>query len=164
MKTRGVGIFLRVIILAVVAVLLYLNSKKTTKIKAQLKSFTFDEFDLFFENLIQNKLETNYIGLASNSVDCLYFNNDKNRINIEFEVVEKEQLKYVEKLLDYAKNKGFKVIEVSYFNKTNYDKTKEAPVYQIISNLNANDTSIIAKEIYTQIFNCDNSTKFEMIN
>ena len=164
MKTRGIGVFLRVIVLAVVAVLLYINSKKTTKIKKQLKLIDFNRFDLFFKNLLQHKLETDYIGLTSNAINCLYFNNHKNRINIEFEVVEKEQLDYVESLLAYAEDKNFEVIKTSYANKANYDKTLEAPVYQIICNLNLKNASLITKDIFIKVFNCDNSTQFEMIS
>jgi len=163
MKTRGVGILLRVVMFAIVAVLLYFNNKKTNKIKEQLKSVSFEGFNLFFENLLRHKLKTNYIGLASNTNNCLYFHNEKGKINIEFEVVEKEQLNYVKKLLSYAENLNFEVIETSYANKTKYDKTIEAPVYQIISKLDVTNASFIAKEIFTQVFNEDNTTKFEMV-
>jgi len=164
MSSRNLSIFIRILFLAIVAVLLYFNNKKTMQLKKQLKSFTFNGFDLFFINFSQHKLDTNYIGLQSNSLNCLYFSNVKNKINIEFETLKKEQINYGVKLLEYAKSKGFKVIITTYHNKTNYDKTLDAPVYQIYARLNQQQASKIAKEIYQTVFNCDLNTKFEIVS
>ncbi len=164
MKARSLGIFLRVIVLSVVSILLYINSKKTKKIKQQLQTFTFSEFDSFFEKFIQHKFEIDYIGLQINAKNHLYFVNIKNKINIEFEILEKQQIALAQKLEDYATKRNFKILKTSYGNKTNYDNTIDAPVYQILCKLNAKNASIIAEEILRNVFNCNETTSFKIVN
>jgi hypothetical protein len=133
-------------------------------VKKKLNQFTLNSFELFFDKLLNNKLDSNFIGLGSNSVNCIYFNIEKNKINMEYEVVNKEQISYAKKLVKYAKMKGYETVKTSYENKTNYDKSLSAPVYQIISNLDLQTMVKVSKEIYIKIFDCDSTTKFDIIN
>ena len=162
MKASKINVLLRVFILMIVGVLLFFNQKKTNKINKKLKEFTFLDFDLFFNKLLNHKLESHYVGIASNNTNCIYFDAVENKINFEYEVKEQSQINFAKKLVQFATNNNFEIVKTSYGNKTNYDKN-DAVVYQIISNLDANKAEEISKELFTTIFNCDTNTKFNII-
>ncbi len=163
MKARSINIFIRALVLGIVAVLLYFRSKKTKKIQGKLENFTFTDFELFFDNFINRTFDTNYIGLKADKNTILYFNHHKNKINLEFEVVEEQQQKLAEKLLEYAKENGFKTTEFTYNRKTNFNPKLDAKVLQIKTNLNKNEVVYTAKDIFINVFNCNENTTFDML-
>jgi len=165
MSARNLGVFLRVFVLMIVAILLFFNQKKTKKVKEKLKQFTFLEFNIFFDKLLNHKLESHFVGVASNKINCIYFDAVESKINFEYEVLSKEQLAYTEKIIQYSKDKNFEVIKTTYSNVyISNNEELEAPVYQIKSNLNKQNAIIISKEIFVKIFNCDENTRFEIIS
>jgi len=160
---RRFVILARLLAVGLVLFLLYLSNRRAQKLKKKLAQLTFKDFHLFFENFVKNKLKTNFIGLTSNNIDCLYFVTRKDSINVEFEVLQKIQIPLAKKLVALAKEKGFKVGRISYKNKMKDDEQKDALVYQIYCKLNAKEASVFAKEIYTTVFNDTATTPFTMV-
>ena len=163
MKARSLSILIRAFVLGIVAVLLFFKTKKTKKIQKKLENFTFTGFELFFDNFLNRTFDTDFIGLKADKNKILYFNNHKGKINIEFEIIEEEQQKLAEKLHEYAKEKGYKVTKLTYQRKTNFNPNLDAKVLQIKTNLNKNKVVSTAKDIFINVFNCNENTTFDML-
>ena len=157
------AIFIRVIFLGIVAVFLIIKTRKTKKIKEKLKRFTFKDFDLFFTKFMAYQFDTNYIGLQNTSDKELYFVNHKNKINMEFELIRKEQIPFYNRLIAFAKEKGYKTKQITYQHKTDFNPDKYAPVLQILSNLTTNQAIEVSKEVFKTVFNCNEYSTFVML-
>jgi len=161
--SRQFVILTRLLALTVVLLLLYINNSKSKKIIKNLDNLTFDDFPLFFKNFIANKLQSNFIGLTSNNIDCLNFVIRNNYVNIEFEVLYKEQEVFAKKLIDFAKKKECKIVRLSYKNKMKDNLYKNAIVYQLKTKLNKEEVTPYVVEVYKTVFNCTKNTLFHLV-
>ena len=122
-----------------------------------------NELGPVIELLFENKLEFDFFGITSNGIDCVYFMLEDSVINIDFEVMSEEQIKYVDKYKVYAKSKGYELNETTYGNKPNYSGLKDAPVYKILINADKTLAERVGKEIQNEVFGNDLNTDFEIV-
>ncbi len=161
-SSRRFVIFVRFFVLVSVLIIMYYHQKKASKIKKKLAQLTFNDFSQFFKKLIANKLQSNFIGLASSKLDCLWFVTRKNYVNIEYEVLEEAQKTYAKKLLNLAEKEGFEVVKTSYKNKMIDTEDEEAIVYQIECKLTLAAITPFVEKIYSTIFLCNENTFFSL--
>ncbi len=83
--------------------------------------------------------------------------------NIDYEVMIEEQKPYVARIKDFASLNGYKVLEMTYGNKPNYDDSSQAPVYRLEINVDTKSAVEIGKEIMISIFNCNATTTFDVV-
>ncbi len=136
------------------------GDKRTVQFAEKIQLY---ELKTVMEKLDEKKLEYDFFGITSNGTDCIYFVNEDNVINIEFEVMIEEQKKYVNRLKRYAKDKNFNVSQITYGNKPNYAGPSSAPVYRIETNSSVNDATEIGIDIMKSIFNKNQHSTFEVV-
>lgn len=127
------------------------------------RKIQFDQLETVIEELINKNLEYNFFGIASKGIDCIYFVDDNGKINIEFEAMVNEQIEYIDKVKEFGKSNGYQVSMITYGNKPDYDDMKEAPVVKIESGLDISSATEFGKQIMREIFNCDETTIFEIV-
>jgi hypothetical protein len=136
------------------------NKKPLIQVARQIK---LDQLETVMEQLKNKNLEYDFFGITSNGIDCIYFVDNNGKINIEFEVMVNEQKPYVDKIKEFGKSNGFQVTMTSYGNKPRYDDEKEAPVVKIGSKLDTKAAAEFGKRIMKEIFNCDETTNFDVV-
>jgi hypothetical protein len=137
--------------------------KIATIFGGKARQINLDGLKSTLQELIEKKMDYDFFGITSNGIDCVYFVDVKGEIDIEFEVMGKDQLPYVEKLKKFAFNHGFRIVEKTYGNKSLNDDSKNAPVYKIETNADISKAAQLGTEIMTTIFSCDESTKFDVV-
>ena len=164
MNTKHLSIFLRVAVFMVVFIIaMYKRKDKKIEQKEQFDDIKLEDLDGLLEKLTQHKLDFEFVGIRTNSLDCIYFVHKNGKISIEYEVLEEEQLLIAKQLKTFAENKGSKVVQTTYGNKTHYDPEKVAPVFQYFSNLTIQEATDLGTDIMKTIFNKKIDDFFDII-
>ena len=151
-------------ILVVVGIIYFIsrNKNRNNQIIQVAKKIQLEELEPIMTQLLDGKLENDFFGITSDGIDCIYFVNSAGKINIEFEVMTNDQKAYVEKISNFAKERGYNLIKTSYGNKPQYSAVQEAPVYKIELYADNHKATVIGTEIMIKIFHKNNETKFEV--
>jgi hypothetical protein len=136
---------------------------KSTGGKFIPRQIKLNELESTLQQLLDKKLEYDFFGITSNGIDCIYFVIDEGKINIDFEIMIDEQKPFVDKIRKFALDNGFRIVETTYGNKPQYKNVKTAPVYKIEINADKNIALEIGEKIMTSVFNCNESTIFEVV-
>jgi hypothetical protein len=115
------------------------------------------------ELLRAGKTEEDFIGIVSDGDDCIYFVKSNDKFNIEFEAMAETQIPFIEKLKEYANSKGFQHRMTTYGNKPLYNSVKQAPVLQINTKTDLQETAKIGYEIQSLIFGNNSETKYDVV-
>jgi len=107
--------------------------------------------------------EFDFVGITSNGIDCIYFMPEKDRFNIDFEVVAKDQLPYVDKLKVFAEANKFKTSVTTYGNKPNFQSGKPAPVIHLKTNSSVEEVAKLAEKIQSEVFRNNRDTVYEIV-
>jgi hypothetical protein len=127
------------------------------------KQITIAQLDKELELLRAGKTEFDFIGITSNGDDCIYFVKSNDKFIVEFEAMAETQISFIEKLKEYAKSKGFRYKMTTYGNKPLYDTVKQAPVLQIETNTDIQETVKIGEEIQNSIFGNNSETNYDVV-
>ena len=127
------------------------------------KQITISQLDKELELLKEGKTEFDFIGITSNGIDCIYFMKCEDKFNIGFEAMTEEQVLFIDKLKEYAKNKGFQHKMATYGNKPHYQSVKEAPVIVIETNTILSETAKLGEEIENIIFGNNIETRYDVV-
>jgi hypothetical protein len=141
----------------------YKNYDKRLPVVQTAKQIQFLELKDVMEQLLKGELEYDFFGITSDGVDCIYFSNSKEGINIEFEVMSLEQKEFVEKLKGFANENGFSVTQMTYGNKPNYKRLKIAPVYKIELRGDSQKATEVGIEIMKKVFKRNKLTQFDVV-
>ena len=139
------------------------GNRNKSFIIAKAKQITIAELDKELELLRAGKTEFDFIGITSNGTDCVYFVKNNEKFNIEFEAMAETQIPFIEKLKEYANSKGFQHRMTTYGNKPLYNSVKQAPVLQIETNTDIQQTTKIGEEIQSRIFGNNSETKYDVV-
>jgi len=112
--------------------------------------------------LQEGKTEYDFIGITSNGIDCIYFIQENDVFQIEFEAMIETQVPYIKKLKDFAVSKNFNYKMSSSGNKSQYDG-KQAPIIRIETNLELNKVAEIGSLIQFEIFDNNSNTEFDVV-
>ena len=127
------------------------------------KQIKISELSVVLNLLAQHKAEFEFIGIASQGTDCIYFVRDKDKFQIEFEVMTESQFPYLEKLKAFAAQKGYETETMTYGNTPRYDAS-EAPVLRILTNSDLEQTAEIAQQIQTRVFGNHAETIYDVVS
>jgi hypothetical protein len=113
---------------------------------------------------LQNRqLEFDFFGIHSNGIDCIYFIPDSNLFSIEFEAMYEEQLPWIDKLKQFAKQNGYDIKMTTYNNTPHYKTSEPAQVLRIETKSNLEQTATIGQNIMTQVFRNGEQTTYEVV-
>ncbi len=150
----------------VVMGIIYLISNKNSgnnQIIQRAKQIQLNELESVMTQLLNRQLEYDFFGITSDGIDCIYFVNNNGKINIEFEVMTNEQKPYAKKITSFANKNNYNLIKTTYGNKPHYSELKEAPVYKLELNADKRKATEIGIEIMKNIFNKNETTKFDVV-
>ena len=128
----------------------------------QSKQIKISELSVVLNLLVQHEAEFEFIGIASKGTDCIYFVSDKDKFQIEFEVMTEHQFPYLEKLKAFAAQNGYETETMTYGNTPRYDAA-EAPVLRILTNSDLAKTAKIGQQIQTQVFGNHAETIYDVV-
>jgi hypothetical protein len=146
----------------IVLVIIFFISKRKPLIQVA-RQIKLDQLESVMEQLIDKKLEYDFFGITSNGIDCIYFMDEKGKINIDFEVMSNDQKPYVDKLKKFAFDNGYHIMDTTYGNRPKYDDIQKAPVYRFVLETDIKTATVIGKKIETLIFNNDETTMFDVV-
>ncbi len=115
------------------------------------------------EKLKDGNSKYDFFGIVSAGVDCIYFVNEGDRFQIEFEAMEEDQVPYIKKLKEFADSNGFASSMTTYGNKSNYSSSDEAPVIRIETHTNTEATVEIAKKIQSMVFQNGDDIEYDVV-
>lgn len=113
-------------------------------------------------HLKQGKTEYDFIGITSNGIDCIYFMNDGDKFQIEFEAMTESQIPFIDKLKAFASQNGYESEMTTYGNKPQYN-SPQAPVLKIRTNSNLEESVAIGQEIQRDVFGNGEHTVYEVV-
>ncbi|AUC15824.1 hypothetical protein BTO06_11990 [Tenacibaculum sp. SZ-18] len=110
MKTRII-----IGILVVIGVIYFISRNKNgnNPIIQVAKQIQLTELEPLMTQLLEGKMEYNFFGITSDGIDCIYFADNKGKINIEFEVMTNIQKNYVEKITDFANRNNYNLVKTT---------------------------------------------------
>lgn len=157
-------VFLIIFLIAIGFILFIKRSrKKKNKYSQETRQINLNELQSVINDLLENKLEYDFFGISSDGIDCIYFSNNKGKINIEFEVMTNEQKPYVEKFESFAKKNNYQITKTTYGVKPNYPELNEAPLYRIEMNADRWKATELGIEIMKTIFEKNETTNFTIL-
>lgn len=125
---------------------------------------TLDTLPDILREVQAGRTEFDFVGIHSKGVDCIYFMQDKGKFYIDFEAISNNQLPYLEKLKQFAKEHNYPIVETTYNNPPNdYNHLKYAPVLSLKINADADSVTLIGKMIEQTIFQNDDKTIYEVV-
>ena len=133
-------------------------------VKMQIaKRIEISELEGQLELLVKGKLKFDFLGITSNGIDCLYFVQENNSFQLEYEAMISEQLPYIDSLKAFAEANNIKTINTTYGNQPNYVSNNPAPVIRLVVNANISEVSAIGKQIEFNIFKNSQSTQYDVV-
>jgi len=158
------GFVIGAVILIVILYFLYRQFIEKDPIFQIAQQIKLEELESIMDKLINGQLEFDLFGITSDGVDCIYFVKDNSgKINIEFEVKTSEQIQFADKIKSFSDDNGYSIIKKTYGNKPDYSELKEAPVYKIDINADKEIATKIGVKIMNEIFENNESTKFDVV-
>lgn len=127
------------------------------------QQITIDELENQLVLLQKGKTEFDFFGITSNGIDCIYFMKDVDKFQIEFEVMEREQITYFNSLKQYGKTINVETLETTYGNQPNYNSIRKAQVLRLVINADNKKAAEIGKQIQSDIFKNDENTKYDVV-
>jgi hypothetical protein len=127
------------------------------------KQITIDKVAEELIRLKDGKTEFDFFGITSNGTDCIYFVKDGDKFQIEFEALIEPQVKYINRLKQFALDNSFTVTETSYGNQPKYKSNEMAPVLRINTNSDLTKTAEIGKLIEQTIFYNKDRTLYDVV-
>lgn len=152
--------------ISILIILIYFISKKIkgNNLKMQgAKQIKLEELEPIMTQLLDGKLEYDFFGITSDGVDCIYFIDNKGKINIDFEVMLDDQKSYVQNLISFAKKNNYQITKMTYGNKPHYSGLKKAPVYRLALHADKHQAIEIGTEIMRIVFNKSRTTTFDIV-
>lgn len=113
--------------------------------------------------LKNKKLEFDFLGIHSNGIDCIYFIPNSNLYAIEFEAMYEDQLPWIEKIKEFAKQYGYQTKMITYGNSPHFKTPDTAPVLRIETKSDLEQTATIGQTIMTQVFGNNEHTIYEVV-
>lgn len=152
------------IVLMVGLLVRIMQKKKASEPRIQVApQITLERLGRVMNQLVEGNMEHDFFGITSDGSDCIYFMLEAGKINIDFEVMLKEQQPYVDKLLGYAEAKGIPTSKLSYGNRPNYPELAEAPVFRLTLNATSDQATKIGSDIMKSVFGKNGQEKFDVV-
>lgn len=125
---------------------------------------TMDKLPEVLKNVQAGRTEYDFTGICAHGVDCIYFMQDNGKFYIDFEAMSKDQLPYLDKLKQFAKEHNYPVIETTYNNTPiDYNHVKYAPVLSLKVNADIDSIVAVGKLIEQTIFQNNNQTIYDIV-
>lgn len=125
---------------------------------------TMDKLPEVLKNVQAGRTEYDFTGICAHGVDCIYFMQDNGKFYIDFEAMSKDQLPYLDKLKQFAKEHNYPIIETTYNNTPiDYNHVKYAPVLSLKVNVDIDSIVTVGKLIEQTIFQNNNQTIYDIV-
>ena len=125
---------------------------------------TMDKLPEVLKNVQAGRTEYDFTGICAHGVDCIYFMQDNGKFYIDFEAMSKDQLPYLDKLKQFAKEHNYPIIETTYNNTPiDYNHVKYAPVLSLKVNADIDSIVTVGKLIEQTIFQNNDQTIYDIV-
>lgn len=125
---------------------------------------TMDQLPEVLKNVQAGRTEYDFTGICAHGVDCIYFMQDHGKFYIDFEAMSKDQLPYLDKLKQFAREHHYPIVETTYNNTPiDYDHVKYAPVLSLKVNADIDSIVQVGKLIEQTIFQNNDQTLYDIV-
>lgn len=139
------------------------SKREDYKSEASVKEITIGGLKNELIKLKEGKSGFDVTGITSNGTDCIYFINNGDKFNIEFEAMTADQVQFLKKLKAFAEAHGFKTLNTSNKKKPLYETDEFAPVLRILTNSSLDETVVIAEKIQLHVFGNTKNTTYDVV-
>lgn len=139
------------------------SKREEYKSEASVEEITIDGLKNELIKLKEGKSGFDVVGITSNGTDCIYFINNDDTFNIEFEAMTADQAPFIKKLKAFAETHGFKTLNTPNKKKPLYETDEFAPVLRILTNSSLDETVAIAEKIQIQVFVNTKNTTYDVV-
>lgn len=139
------------------------SKREEYKSEASVEEITIGGLKNELIKLKEGKSGFDVTGITSNGTDCIYFINNGDTFNIEFEAMTADQVPFIKKLKAFADAHGFKTLKTASKKKPLYETDEFAPVLRILTNSSLDEMVVIAEKIQTQVFGNTKDTTYDVV-
>lgn len=125
---------------------------------------TIDELPSVLQRLKDGQMEYDFFGICSSPVACIYFMQDNGKFYIDYEAIGADQLPYLDKIRQYAKEQGYRVVDTTYGNTPiDFSEPAQAPVLSLRVDTDIDSMAKVGARLMQTIFHNTDTTHYEIV-
>lgn len=136
---------------------------RTTPTIQMARKINISELRQELTRLKDHRTEYDFIGITSDGLDCIYFVQDGDKFNVEFEAMLSGQIPYIDKLKKWAESNHFESTMTIYGNKPKYPSDQPAPVIHIETDASIEIAAKLGSQIEKEIFGNSDAKIYEIV-
>ena len=114
--------------------------------------------------LKDGQMEYDFFGICSSPVACIYFMQENGKFYIDYEAIGADQLPYLAKIRQYAKEKGSRIVDTTYGNTPiDYTEPAQAPVLSLRVDTDIDSIAKVGAQLMQTIFHNTDTTHYEIV-
>ena len=128
------------------------------------EQITIDKLPTVLQRLKDGQMEYDFFGICSSPVACIYFMQENGKFYIDYEAIGADQLPYLDKIRQYAKEQGYRVADTTYGNTPiDFSEPAQAPVLSLRIDTDIDRIAKVGARLMQTIFNNNDSTLYDIV-
>lgn len=128
------------------------------------EQITIAELPSVLQRLKDGQIEYDFFGICSSPVACIYFMQENGKFYIDYEAIGADQLSYLDKIRQYAKEQSYRVVDTTYGNTPiDYTEPTQAPVLSLRVDADIDSIAKVGAQLMHTIFHNTDTTHYEIV-
>ena len=128
------------------------------------EQITIDKLPSVLQRLKDGQMEFDFFGICSHPVACIYFMQENGKFYIDYEAIGANQLPYLDKIRQYAKEQGYPIVDTTYGNTPiDFTEPAHAPVISLRVDADIDSIAIVGARLMQTIFHNTATTPYEIV-
>ncbi|MBD5199730.1 MAG: hypothetical protein HDS83_05000 [Bacteroidales bacterium] len=128
------------------------------------EQITIDKLPSVLQRLKDGQMEFDFFGICSHPVACIYFMQENGKFYIDYEAIGANQLPYLDKISQYAKEQGYRIVDTTYGNTPiDFSQPSQAPVLSLRIDTDIDSIAKVGAQLMQTIFNNNDSTLYDIV-
>ena len=128
------------------------------------EQITIAELPSVLQRLKDGQMEYDFFGICSSPVACIYFMQEDGKFYIDYEAIGADQLPYLNKIRQYAKEQGCRIVDTTYGNTPiDYTEPAQAPVLSLRVDTDIDSIAKVGAQLMQTIFHNTDTTHYEIV-
>ena len=125
---------------------------------------TIDELPSVLQRLKDGQMEYDSFGICSSPVACIYFMQEDGKFYIDYEAIGADQLPYLDKIRQYAKEQGYRVVDTTYGNTPiDFSQPSQAQVLSLRIDTDIDSIAKVGTRLMQTIFHNTDTTPYDIV-
>ncbi|MDE5883004.1 MAG: hypothetical protein K2H60_14890 [Muribaculaceae bacterium] len=128
------------------------------------EQITIAELPPVLQRLKDGQMEYDFFGICSSPVACIYFMQEDGKFYIDYEAIGADQLPYIDKIRQYAKEQGYHVVDTTYGNTPiDFSEPAQAPVISLRVDTDIDSIAKVGARLMQIIFHNTDATPYDIV-